>query len=152
MPISTVPDQRPPQFITSGAWRAYLPTGTTLVPVPLPDVDLGRGTLTWSVAALHEFAVPCGYFLGPDRHGVAQVNPAGANVTAKLFTKVLSTGVRPAVTDRMRADVRADLTRWQAGVVVLGPQPAEDQLRTLLVELLGPAQHAADVWLWQVRR
>ncbi|MBM2620982.1 hypothetical protein JIG36_36330 [Actinoplanes sp. LDG1-06] len=151
VPIQTVPDPRPPHFITSGAWRPYVPPGTTLVPVPLPGLGLGRTTLTWSAAAHHEFPVPCGYFLGPDEHGVARMNPGARVTTVQLILDVIYTREVPTVTAATRAAVQADLTRWNAAVVVLAPQPAEAQLRSLLVDLLGPGERHSDVWLWTVR-
>jgi hypothetical protein len=64
---------------------------------------------------------------------------------------VVTTGRLPLVTPETRAAVRVDLTRWKACVVVLGPQAAQPKLKILLEQLLGPAEHDHDVWLWDVR-
>lgn len=150
-PVPAMTDDRPPQFITSGAWRAYVPDGGTLVPVPLPDAHAGRGTLGWSAAALHEFRVPRGYFLGPDAHGNGHMGPAVDSVAARLFAQAARTGGAPLVTPELRAAVRDDIRRWQGSVVVLGNHPAEDVLRPLLEDLLGPGRRTLDVWIWDVR-
>jgi hypothetical protein len=147
-PIRATTDWRPPVFISSGAWRAYVPAGTTLVPIPLPDNDLGRGTLTWSVATGLAFPVPAGYFLGPDARGEAHIGGQW-DYTTYLIENAVMTGKGAELTPSRRAAVRSDLNRWHASVVVL--DPSADDLKPWLDDLFGPSRRVDDVWLWDVR-
>ncbi|HEX8347268.1 MAG TPA: hypothetical protein VF657_21400 [Actinoplanes sp.] len=149
--IDTLP---PPQFITSGAWRPYVPVGRTIVPVPLPGrgwgPGTGRDTMVWSVATLLEFPIPTGYFIGPDQHGAGKLGPVTTRMQY-VIGQTAKTGVVPKVTDKMRAELRADIRRWRGAVVVLGRNRNHDALLDLMQRLLGPPQRVQDVWLWDVR-
>lgn len=149
-PVPAMDTAPPPRFITSGAWRAYVPADGTLVPVPVPDAYAARDTLQWSADALHEFPIPRGYFLGPDQHGNGHTGPATDSVTARLFADTARTGVVPVVDDALRAVVREEIRRWHGAAVVLGPHPAEDALRALLEQLFGPGERNHDAWVWRV--
>jgi hypothetical protein len=147
VPLAVLRDQQPPAFITSGTWRRYVPAGTTMVPVPLPDNNVGRLTLSWTTAAGLEFAVPGGYFLGPDARGDARFG-GRLDYTTQLFQTAVVAQRRPDLTPARRAQVHSDLARWHAAVVVLSP--ATPWVKPWLVGLLGPAQRVDDVWLWEV--
>jgi hypothetical protein len=147
LPASGLPPV--PRFITSGDWRAYVPGGRTLVPVPLPDRFGGLATLRWSVAAGQEFPIPAGYFLGPDERG-AVILGSPARPTTMLVDQVAGSGIVPAVTGQMRRDARDDLRYWRASVVVLGSYPHEQELIAVLDRLLGPGRYVDDVWLWPI--
>ncbi|HEX8346042.1 MAG TPA: hypothetical protein VF657_15075 [Actinoplanes sp.] len=151
-PVPTMPADRTPQFITSGAWRPYVPAGSTLVPVPLPDNGPGLGALQWSADARHEFAVPRGYFLGPNASGDGQMGAATTSVAVGLFATTARTKAVPIVSPATRAAVHEEIRQWRGAAVVLGPHPAEAALRTLLDDLFGPGRRVRDVWVWDVRR
>jgi hypothetical protein len=140
----------PPRFITSGAWRPYVPPGRTLVPVPLPSNVHGLSTLRWSALTGHEFPVPGGYFIGPGPNGQGIFGVA-PRPTSGLIYGTMDRGQVPPITDENRRQALEDLRYWHASVVVLGNNPNGDVLRTLLTELLGPGQRVDDVWLWDVR-
>jgi hypothetical protein len=146
-PLPVVPQTRTPAFIASGAWRPYVPPGTSLVPVPPPDNSLGRDTLTWTVDARLAFPVPAGYFLGPDARGQAAMGGQW-DYTSRLFQSVVARHKGPELTPARRAAVRRDLARWHASLVVLSP--AADYVKPWLDDLLGPARRVDDVWLWEV--
>nr|MBA3489837.1 hypothetical protein [Longispora sp. (in: high G+C Gram-positive bacteria)] len=150
-PLPAAIDQRPPQFITSGAWRLYVPPGQTLIPIPLPSDHSGRETVGWSAAALHEFPVPEGYFLGPDATGAGHAGPATLSYTTMLVNSTIRTGSVPVITDQMRTSVWADIAFWRGSVVVLRATTANEPLRTLLEQLFGPAEQHLEVWIWPLR-
>jgi hypothetical protein len=147
-PLVAVPDPGAPHFITSGAWRHYVRPGTTLVPVPVPDVNVGRGTFAWTVDTGLEFPVPGGYFLGPDARGDGRMGGQPDYTETLLRAAVAGRTAGPELTPARRAAVRRDLARWHASVVVLSP--AADALQPWLDGLLGPAQRVDDVWLWPI--
>ncbi len=151
-PVPTIADQRPPEFITSGAWRNHLKPGTTLVPIPLPDNAQGRITLAWSTAAQQEFPIPRGDFLGPDEHGNATLGSAAHSVTLDLFAVAARTGTIPAVTVDTRTAIYAELQQWNASIVVLRSEPDHPVLYLLAQQLLGPGQRDHDVWIWNVSK
>jgi hypothetical protein len=149
-PVPAMDVPRPPQFITSGAWRPYVPAGRTLVPVPLPDSFTGRETLGWSAAALHEFPVPRGYFLGPDGHGDGRMGPAVRSYTAELFARAVRTGSAPVVTPQTREIVLGEIRSWHGSVIVLRVDPAQPVLLAVLEQMFGPGRRDLDVWVWEV--
>ena len=150
-PIPAQPVARPPHFVTSGAWRPYVPDGSTLVPVPIPSNKIGLTTFRWSGRTDQEFAIPAGYFIGPGLDGGGTFG-APARQTTLVTNLVASSGQLLAIADSQRALAREDLRYWRASVVVLGPHPNQDALRATVEDLLGrPGQRVDDVWLWDVR-
>jgi hypothetical protein len=148
-----LPAQRvdpPPAFITSGAWRSWVPEGRTLVPVPIPSNVHGLATLRWSALTGQQFPIPGGYFIGPDRDGQG-IFGAPTRPTTMLIYGTMERDAAPVVTEEQRRQAIEDLRYWRAAVVVLGPQPDHDVLLQLLTDLLGPGQRVDDVWLWDVR-
>ncbi|GIJ80843.1 glycosyl transferase [Micromonospora phaseoli] len=149
-PLPAEPVDPPPAFITSGAWRPYVPQGRTLVPVPIPSNVHGLSTLRWSALTQHEFPIPAGYFIGPNLDGEG-VFGAPNRPTSTLVYSSMDTGTVPELTDENRRQAVEDLRFWRASVVVLGAHPREPVLRELLTGLLGDPQRVDDVWLWDVR-
>jgi hypothetical protein len=149
-PMPTQESARPPVFITSGAWRPYVPEGRTLIPAPIPDNGGGLDSLAWSAWGLHEFPVPGGYFLGPGLNGEGRMGPATVTGTAQLIASTVRTGTTPVVTDAMRSTARADVAYWRGSVVVLAATPEQEPVRGLLDQLFGPGQRVLDVWVWDV--
>ncbi|EDY49631.1 hypothetical protein SSCG_02659, partial [Streptomyces clavuligerus] len=94
-----------------------------------------------------------GYFngpWGPDRIGIYGATPRH---TSNLLSDVRNTGQVPELGPQWRAQARADLAAWRAGVVVLPPQYNDHALYTALEQLLGrPGVHTGGVWVWDVGR
>ncbi|GGM34905.1 glycosyl transferase [Micromonospora sonchi] len=149
-PLPAEPVDPPPAFITTGAWRAYVPDGRALVPVPIPSNVHGLSTLRWSALTQHEFPIPAGYFIGPNQDG-AGVFGAPNRPTSTLIYRTMDAGELPDLTDEDRRQAVEDLRFWRASVVVLGAHPKEAVLRDLMTALLGEPQRVDDVWLWNVR-
>ncbi|WP_373870725.1 hypothetical protein [Micromonospora sediminimaris] len=149
-PLPAEPVDPPPTFITSGAWRPYVPDGRTLVPVPIPSNVHGLSTLRWSALTGHEFPIPAGYFIGPNENGEG-VFGAPNRPTSTLIYQTMDAGELPEISDENRRQAVEDLRFWRASVVVLGKHPREPVLRELLTALLGDPQRVDDVWLWDVR-
>ncbi|WP_082772190.1 hypothetical protein [Actinoplanes sp. TFC3] len=145
-PLPAVEDPRPPLFITSGAWRPYVGDGQSLMPLPVPNRWSGRETLGWA-AWTQDFAIPEGYFLGPGKDGHGLSGAEWSTLT-KLVDKTIKDNKVPTVSDKQKTDVRGDITRYRAGVLVLRDEPGNANVRTLLQELLGPGQKNLDVWIW----
>ncbi|MDG4785854.1 hypothetical protein O7626_07920 [Micromonospora sp. WMMD1102] len=149
-PLPAMHVDPPPTFITSGAWRPYVPAGRTLVPVPIPSNVHGLSTLRWSALTQQTFPIPAGYFIGPDADGFG-VFGAPSRPTSLLIYGTMDRGAAPLVTEENRRQAIEDLRFWKASVVVLGDHPAAPALHVLLAGLLGPGQRVDDVWLWDVR-
>ncbi|BCJ55849.1 glycosyl transferase [Actinoplanes sp. NBRC 14428] len=148
-PLPARVDARPPQFITSGAWRDYVPPGHSLIPLPLPDDAGGRDSLSWAAWERSEFPVPEGYFLAPDANGIGQ-----AGVEPSVLTTVVSDATRRGkiaqVTPELRAAVRVDIARFRGSVLVLRALPGYEPLRRMVDELVGPGEQFGDAWVWRV--
>ncbi|WP_245713005.1 hypothetical protein [Micromonospora nigra] len=149
-PLPAMPVAPPPSFITSGAWRPYVPEGRTLVPVPIPSNVHGLSTLRWSALTQHAFPIPGGYFIGPNLDGDG-VFGAPNRPTSSLIYSTMDAGTVPPLTAENRRQAVEDLRFWRASVVVLGAHPREAVLRELMTGLLGEPRRVDDVWLWDVR-
>ncbi|MFF9898952.1 dolichyl-phosphate beta-glucosyltransferase [Streptomyces longispororuber] len=153
LPLKAVDRIDVPAFVADGTWRRYVDTaaGETLVPVPLPDPGYAEA-LHWQTTAGLGFRLPGGYFngpWGPDRIGIYGAPPRN---TSNLLRDIRGTGRAVRATDAWRRAVREDLRFWNAGVVVLAPQPADAALRTTLDDLLEQRGKWVDgVWIWDVR-
>lgn len=139
-----------PTFISNGHWRDCTDPGGVLVPVPLPTPG-DPEPMRWATAANAQISVPEGFFIGPyGPDGNASMGVA-KRPTSQLLAEVADTGKVPVVTDEHRARAGRDLAYWRAQCVVLGPgQEHEAPLRTVLEDLLGPAERVADAWVWRV--
>lgn len=159
-PLLTVEREPVPVFITSGAWRAYLPPGGVLAPVPL-TLDVVPDGQRWQAYALShrqgEFAIPSGFFLGPGGpDGRGKIGPVPRYLDDMLLT-VARTGEVPRISRSDREKARADLRHWGVEVVVLADQvhgakwPVHEQaLLRATTRLLGQPERVHDVWLWRV--
>ncbi|MEV5764148.1 hypothetical protein AB0L34_06165 [Micromonospora sp. NPDC052213] len=151
-PIRTVPAWPVPAFVAEGGWRAYVPPGRTLVPVP-PVTGAGVSpAMLWSARTGLAFPTPGGYFIGPR----AADDPAarwGApdRPTAVLLRRAAETGEVPAVTDADRRRAVEDLRHWRAAVVVQGGLHHGDPVRRTVEALLGPGREVAGAYVWDVR-
>ncbi|GAB7038723.1 MULTISPECIES: hypothetical protein [Catenuloplanes] len=150
-PLPAMPDRVPPRFITSGAWRAYVPAGRTMVTLPLPSNWAGREQLSWSAWAGHEYAVPEGYFLGPDVDGAGRMGPAHLSRTTALVHLTVEAGAAPTVTAEDRATVWTEVARWRGAVVVVRDTAGDAAYRDLAGQLFGPGTQVDDVWVWDLR-
>ncbi|MFG3419185.1 hypothetical protein [Micromonospora sp. NPDC048063] len=151
-PIRTVPAWPVPAFVAEGGWRAYVPPGRTVVPVP-PVTGAGVSpAMLWSARTGLAFPTPGGYFIGPR----AADDPAarwGApdRPTAVLLRRAAETGEVPAVTDADRRRAVEDLRHWRAAVVVQGGLHHGDPVRRTVEALLGPGREVAGAYVWDVR-
>ncbi|MEH1101058.1 hypothetical protein [Micromonospora sp. CPCC 205561] len=151
-PIRTVPARPVPTFVAEGGWRAYVPPGRTLVPVP-PVTGAGVSpAMLWSARTGLAFPAPGGYFIGPR----AADDPAarwGApdRPTATLLRRVAETGEVPVVTEEHRRQALEDLRHWRAAVVVQGGLHHGEPVRRTVEALLGPGRTVAGAHVWDVR-
>jgi hypothetical protein len=144
-----------PAFITAGTWQKYVPPGRTIVPVPLPTyTDGATDGMQWASTQRIGFALPAGYFLGPDltpKH----VGMFGApqRPSTKILATVLRTGNIPAVSDKDRMQMVEDLRFWRAAIVVVNPKRRNaEALRQTTSDLLGfQPQYLDGAWVWDVR-
>ncbi|MGX6600914.1 hypothetical protein ACWKSP_02075 [Micromonosporaceae bacterium Da 78-11] len=151
-PLPVVDKPRPPEFITSGTWRTYVPAGSSLVPVPLPGkAKYGLDSLGWGVAEL-DFDMPEGYFLAPGPDGFGYPGAAPPSTLTVLVSRTYWAGRTATVNPQLRADVLADLRRWHGSVVVVRARPQDETYRVLVEKLLGPPQRNLDVWVWPIPR
>ncbi|WP_425718264.1 hypothetical protein [Micromonospora sp. DT233] len=158
-PIRTVPVSPVPAFVADGGWRAYVPPGRTLVPVP-PVTGAGVSPATfWSARSGLAFAAPGGYFIGP-RAADDPTARWGApdRPTSLLLRRVAESGQVPVVTDAERRQAVTDLRHWRAAVLVQGPQvqgrgrqDRGEPVRRTLDQLVGPGRQLDGAWVWDVR-
>jgi hypothetical protein len=123
-----------------------------VVTVPLPSGGNSE-PLHWQIDAGLGFAMPEGYFIGPNsatdkrgRYGAIQ------RPTSILLDKVKESGTVPPINDTQRQQALTDLRYWHADVVVL-PRRVNDQALRATVDLLlrKPGQFIDGVWVWDVK-
>ncbi|RGC70189.1 hypothetical protein C5N14_07150 [Micromonospora sp. MW-13] len=151
-PIRTVPAWPVPAFVADGGWRAYVPAGRTLVPVP-PVTGAGVSPATfWSARTRLAFTAPGGYFIGP-RAADDPTARWGApdRPTALLLRRVAETGQVPVLTDADRRQAAVDLRHWRAAVLVQGGLRRGDPVRRTVDQLVGPGREIDGAWVWDVR-
>jgi hypothetical protein len=151
LPVS-IPVRTPgttPAFITSGAWRAWVPSGMSIVAVPVPSEEFPQA-MEWQRSA-DDFRLAGGYFLGPGGENGRARFGAPPRPTATLIRDIYGGDEVPVVTARMQSDLRADVAYWHAAALVLpdGTRRAPE-LTKLLNRLAGPSWHVRDVMVWDV--
>ncbi|GAA2921699.1 dolichyl-phosphate beta-glucosyltransferase [Streptomyces enissocaesilis] len=148
MPVRERPEV--PAFIADGTWKSYVAEGESVVPVPLPDPGNAEA-LHWQSATAPHFPVAGGYFngpWGPERIGIYGAPPRH---TSNLLRDIRYGGAIPGIGPDRRAQARADLEFWRAGVVVLAPQDNAPALRDAVTRLLGEeAEYVGGAWIWDV--
>ncbi|OMI39125.1 dolichyl-phosphate beta-glucosyltransferase [Streptomyces sparsogenes] len=149
-PFTTADRVPVPSFIADGTWRAHVPEGHTLVPVPLPSPGDAEA-LHWQTTAGLGFPLPGGYFNGPDGPERTGVYGPQYRFTSALLAEVSRTGRVPRIRQEQRRAAREDLEYWRAGAVVLAPQPGDEALRVTVERLLGwQGEWIGGVWVWDV--
>jgi dolichyl-phosphate beta-glucosyltransferase len=110
--------------------------------------------MQWASTQGIGFAVPAGYFLGPDprkpdRPGMFGPPPRH---TADVLAKVAKTGQVPTITESDRRRAVEDLRYWRAAIVVLAPRKNAAPLSAATTDLLGfPPTWIDGAWVWDVR-
>ncbi|MEV6812247.1 hypothetical protein [Micromonospora sp. NPDC051296] len=158
LPITPMPlpmTSRPPvpEFITSDRWRVYVGPDQTLVPIPVPSMGNTHG-MRWAAATNLDFKIPGGYFLAPRNGNTGDPGRFGGRPSGigRLLEEVATTGRTPELNDRQRRRSLDELRHWRAAVLVLPvSQPHSEPLRQTVEQLVGPARHELDVWVWDVR-
>ncbi len=145
-----------PHLITSGAWRAYVPAGSALVTVPLPQ-PYSVAPMRWAAVTGDELRLAGGYFLGPLDHPgqpddrQAAFTPA-PRPTAALFDAVATSGQTPPIGPADLVRFRADMAYWRSSVLVMAPGRHRDLLWQVVTTLVGaPPVWADGLWLWTLR-
>jgi hypothetical protein len=109
--------------------------------------------MRWQAVSDMQFDIAGGYFIGPksstDRSAIWE---APERPTKTILDNVAHFGVKPRITNKDRANARADLGYWRAGLVVLAKQKYTYQLIVVTTDLLGfPPTYTGGVWVWDVR-
>ena len=151
-PIRTVPAVPLPPFVADGGWRAYVPPGRTLVPVPpITGAAASPGTF-WSARTGLAFDAPGGFFIGPRGAGDPAAHwGAPDRPTSLLLRRAAETGQLPLVTDADRRQAVEDLRHWRAAVLVQAASIPGDPVRATVDALLGPGRDVDGAHIWDVR-
>jgi hypothetical protein len=155
-PLSTVPMDPVPAFVTSGAWKAYVDDDHTLVALPLPD-GAYPDPLRWTAETGHELRIAGAYALLPaqnpqdPRDRTAMFAPPW-RPTSGLMASIKQGNPIPEITDTRREMTLADLRFWKAGAVVLAPQTRDIEMLRTMSDLLGfRPSWIGGAWVWDVR-
>src|SRR5690606_4296684 len=127
-----------------------VPEAGVLVPVPLPTPPRPE-PMRWAAAENAEFALPQGFPIGPYGGGGTAAN----GICPRPYPIPLADGaaarLAPVLEEGHQIQARADLAYWGADCVAVAPgQRYEQQLISMLNDLLGPGERIADTWVWRV--
>lgn len=153
VPLPTAERTPAPTVLADGTWRGLVGNDGTVVTVPIPSPG-NADALRWQVDAGLEYRIAGGYFVGPSGEADGEAKYGAVDrPTALLLGRVARTGEVPDIADDDRARARADLSYWNAAVVVLPDDaPEADALRPTVAALLGdPGARAGDAVVWDVR-
>jgi hypothetical protein len=134
---------RTPAFFTD---HTRLAGGTVLV-LPYPTHENATAML-WQAASGMSFAMPGGYFIGPQRHGQAGFGDYPRRPTERYLV-TLEAGRQVVVSSGVRQAVREDLAYWGVDEIVLGPTAFRRQLMAFVIALTHQQpQRTGGVLLW----
>lgn len=143
-PLLTTP-ARTPGFFTGDGVR-QIPAGALALVVPYPRPQRAEAML-WQAQADFRFAMPGCYCTVPGPDGRAVFHGPGDALTTALIE--VDEGATTAAAASGSTRVRQAFTRLSPDAVVLGPSHRSDELRTLLVALVGcPPRRVDGVDLW----
>ncbi len=153
-PLITAYPTQVPELIMSGQWREFVPEGRSLVPVPLPEVTVGREGMRMAAFIGLDAPVPRGYFLGPtdgEENTTGTWNAPLRRTSETLFS-IVRYGTAPVITSGDRTAAIEDLKYWKAGALVLGERHAQaDLLRATVTDLLQrEPELVGGAWVWEV--
>ena len=135
-----------PAFFATPAAR-LCPGGSVLV-LPFPAQNTTE-PLRWQAKAGMAFAMPGGYFIGPAANGRAYLG-GQPTYSGNLLQAVQYDGGVRAVTPDVRSAFAADVRRWRACAVLLGPAPHGNALGDQVTALVGHKPEFVDgVLLWR---
>ncbi|SCL57280.1 hypothetical protein [Micromonospora chersina] len=151
-PIRTVPAMPVPAFVADGGWRAYVPPGRTLVPVPPVTGSAVSPASFWSARSGLAFDAPGGYFIGPRSAADPAARWGAPDLpTSLLLRRAAETGQVPPIGDAERRQAVADLRHWRAAVLVQADSTPGDPVRATVDALVGPGRDVPGAHLWDVR-
>ncbi|HTJ34518.1 MAG TPA: hypothetical protein VL738_14930 [Dactylosporangium sp.] len=153
--------ERPPlpAIFADGNWRTELPPNPVVAVLPGGWIDNIK-LMRLSTETNYEVKFTGGYFLGPNDTVPEDKNAhfgPGERPTVALMNNVIGQLASPDVTQRQKADMRADLRFWQATniVIVVAYHNNVDVMRRTIDKLVapevGPGRLVGGVWLWDVR-
>ena len=140
MPVQTI---EIPSFFT-GTEVKTIPEGS--VAFVLPYARVAQSTaMVWQASANMRFRMPEAYAILPGPSFAAPVT-----VTSDIVTSIEVGQQPPVLTDAIRAQVRADLCRWNAQTIIVGPMPHQAEALAFFSDVMGAGpEQDAGVYLWR---
>jgi hypothetical protein len=152
-----------PKFIANRTWERYVPEGGVLTALPFA-INVAADGQRWQAYTMarggRQFAMPDGYFLGPDATRADGKGRIGAlpRRTDWLFLRAALYGYVAEVDNWDRAQARADFRYWGVDAVFLPDQVTgpdgmlfRQAVELTAIDLLGPPEKVDDVLVWRIR-
>ena len=142
--LSALPTNTPAFFTADGKNLR----GTVLVlPYPFPQ---DATAMTWAAVAGTGFAMPGGYFVGPNRQGLAVFGTRPPRPSIVTLQSLPSASNPLTIDASQRAQFLRDVDYWKATTIVLGPMRNRSLYLAYLTAMLRrePAL-TGDIYIWR---
>ena len=114
------------------------PAGKAVLVVPFSHDFYSTQAVLWQAQAGMSFSMPEGYIINRQPSGAAAQGPPPSATSAALVAIAAGSESGASVSTPARAQILAELRRWNIGEVVLGPMDQHGaEMRAFLVGLLG---------------
>jgi hypothetical protein len=144
--------QSPPFFASSAA--SAIPANGVAVVAPIARDGHGARSMLWQVASGFRFRTPGGYVWTPYSGRATPTIPDGLSPPDRPVIDALVAAETAGLShlgSAQAAAVRADLARWGASVVIVGPMPNEAAAVSLMTDVLRrPPLRTGGVYLWSL--
>jgi hypothetical protein len=139
-----------PAFFDSGAVRR-VPEGSVALVAPFARDTNTSEPMLWQAVAGMRYRMPEGYATGPDDNGKFSFLPIPTPLSQRM--EAIQKSERPdALTEKVRAELLAELRRDRVQTVIVGPFSEHDRMVDFFTRLLGRPPETldgVDVW-WKV--
>ncbi|NUR72210.1 MAG: hypothetical protein HOU81_15460 [Hamadaea sp.] len=152
-PLAVRPKTPMPKFLADGAWRAYVPSGTSLM---YADVT-SHGDIVamrWAAASGLDFALARGYFLGPDPRSPERIAMFSTLYTTTSMRMMMAarTGRPSRIHSLDVSGATNDFEYWKVGAIFLPDgTPNAGAIETTVRRLVGrPGVRVDDALVWRI--
>ncbi len=148
-PVPAFFTQSTVQRIPDGSVALVAPFATNIGYRTSAAASTSGDAMLWQVASGMRFRMPEGYVEVPGPNGEASLGGPLSTFTESTMLAIQDGGSAPQMTDSLRTGLLADLKRWNARTVLVGPMANQDEMVRLFTALFGrEPESVGGVYVW----